>query len=374
MSDTVAVNINLEEYSDNHFMNKLNEDLDKMRDKHILRIHQRLKDIESNSPVSTSSRINISNPSSDSEDDDCFEEGYLSDEQPPVSVISFSKPPLKKLTFREVRDSIHKYYEMDDKYSSELDIVSTFLKGQKHMVLKAADITQLKTNLVLIPAALGSITITIFSLLSKCSPWSGGFLAGLNSFVCILYFMNVVFKWESSSLLYRQWAIQIDKLEQSFDLSDQDKEDCVLDILRDMEKRYMDLKETMTESLPIELKTIYPILYNVNIFTFIKKIELYKKNLIVKFKDIKNEIRYIQWRWSDNLELKGKTRLNFLYKIKEKIKGEILHYKNAYGSMDEMMIKELKRSGIIGLIYWSKKMNIENPVVASYFSTIFEDD
>jgi hypothetical protein len=315
----------------------------------------------------------MSNPSSDSEDNDCFEEGYLSDD-PVISIASFSKPPLKKLTFREVRDSIQKYYETDDTYSNELDIVSTFLKGQKHMVLRAADITQSKIYCVLIPAAMGSITVSIISLLKDCSLWMGPVLSGLNSFVFVLFFMNVFFRWESSYLLYRQSAVLYDKLQQSLDVTDIDKPDFVLDILRDIEKKYADVKETIPISLPIEIKNIYPILFNSNIFTFIKRIELYKKNLIVKFKDIKNEIRYIQWRWGENLESKGKVRLNFLYKIKEKIKDEILNYKNAYGAMDELMIKEIKKSSQIGLFYLSKRMIPDNTVLASYFSTIFEDD
>ena len=214
MIDSVAIDIQPEDITDNHFTNKLDDDLEITRNKKISRIFQRLKDIESSSPISMSSNIYVSNPSSDSEDNDCFEEGYLSDE-PILSVASFSKPPLKKLTFREVRDSIQKYYETDDTYSNELNIVSTFLKGQKHMVLRAADITQSKTYCLLIPAAMGSITVSIISLLKDCSLWMGPVLSGLNAFVFILFFTNVFFRWESSYLLYRQSAVLYDKLEQS---------------------------------------------------------------------------------------------------------------------------------------------------------------
>lgn len=355
-------------YTDSHFMNKLNEELENIRNSQMSRVQQRLIENDSNSPIS------MSNPSSDSDNDDCFEEGYLSEENLPASSSSLKpqlKSPLKKLTFREVRDSIYKYYETDDKYSNELDILSTYLKGQQHVLLKAADTVYFKSHIVLFPAVMGSFTISIFSLVIECSRWSGPFLSGLNAFVFILYFVNIYFKMEASAILYRQWAKQYDKLSLDIaDYSETDKHDFVLDKLRDMEKKFLDLKETMIISLPYEIKNTYPILFNVQIFSFIKRIELYKKNLIVKFKDIKNEIRYILWKWDENT--KGKARLNFLCRIKEKIKDEILHYNNAYGSLDELMTKEMKRS-----VFWfalSKRMNTANPVVASYFSSIFEDD
>ena len=118
-------------------------------------------------------------------------------------------------------------------------------------------------------------------------------------------------------------------------------------------------------------------MYHTNIFTFIKRIEIYKKNLIVKFKDIKNEIRFIQWKWTDQGEgvQKEQLRLDFLFRIKDKIKGEIIHYKNAYGFMNELMIKEMKTAEKKWFFSLSKRVSsMGNPVVSSYFATIFEND
>ena len=40
-----------------------------------------------------------------------------------------------------------------------------------------------------------------------------------------------------------------------------------------------------------------PIISHINIFSFIKKIDHHKKALIVKYKDVKNEIRFIMFQW-----------------------------------------------------------------------------
>ena len=69
-------------------------------------------------------------------------------------------------------------------------------------------------------------------------------------------------------------------------------------------------------------------------FSFIKKIEHHKKNLIMKYKDIKNEIRYIMFKWereNSNIDTKFDfrkqtevKRLEHLMKEKETLKQEIL--------------------------------------------------
>ena len=257
------------------------------------------------------------------------------------------------------------------------------MKGQKHIFSKAVDIIQIKTAWILIPAALGSATITIIAPIIREFVWSGIFISGLNALVFVLFFICYYCKLVSSDIVYRQLSSQYERLEHSLDInklmeSGKDRSSIILEVLKESEKKLADLKETSILGLPSDIKVIFPILYNVHIFTFIKRIEVYKKNLIIKFKDVKNEIRYIEWKWGEKIENKEKTRLEFLCKIKEKIKNEILHYKNAYGCMDELMTKEIKRADQMPICLWtsssmSKRMNIDNPVVSAYFSTIFED-
>jgi hypothetical protein len=268
----------------------------------------------------------MSNPTSDSEGngDDGLEEGdYFETDV----LINYQKQPgLKRLTFKEVRDSINKYYETDDKYSNELDILQTYLKGQKHIFSKAVDIIQIKTTWILIPAALGSATITIIAPIIREFVWSGIFISGLNALVFVLFFICYYCKLMSSDIVYRQLSSQYERLEHSLDInklmeSGKDRSSIILEVLKESEKKLADLKETSILGLPSDIKVIFPILYNVHIFTFIKRIEVYKKNLIIKFKDVKNEIRYIEWKWGEKIENKEKTRLEFLCKIKEKIKN-----------------------------------------------------
>ena len=351
-------------YTDQHFINKLNEDLE------ILRMNQSV--YESNSP------INMSNENSDNSDDE-MDMGY--------NDIVCDKSSLKKLTFREVQKSINKYYEIDDKYSNELDILTTYLKGQKNLYIKSRTITQTKLNLLMIPSLIGTAIISICAPIIQSYNWSGAFISGLNAVVALFISFIHYLKLESSSELYLYLMNQYDRLESAIEFTNnkiaffenKEKNDLVLSKMKEVEKKINEIKETTTIFIPNEVKQIFPIICNVNIFSFIKRIEIYKQNLIIKFKDIKNEIMYIQWKWGDKLENKHQKRLDFLIKIKEKIKDEILHYKNAYGCIDELFMREIKRAdntGLFSIWFWKNKHidMTDNQALKEYLSTIFAVD
>ena len=363
----------LSQYTDEHFMNKLNEDLEKIRTEQYSRIRS---SFNSNSPII------MSNNNSDSDSDDCFEEGIIFDNN---FTQNTNKPPLKKLTFYEVRDSIYKYYETNDTYSNELDILTAYLKCQKQLCMKAEDITHKKLMMCITPAFIGNVTISILSPIIIDYKWSGIFISGLNSIVFMMYFMIYYFKFFQFLQIYRQLIKQYEKLENTMHFTankfmyiekTSDKMDFVLTCIKEIEKKITDMKEPMEVIYPDEIKKILPISYHINIFAFIKRIEIYKKNLIVKFKDVKNEIRYIQWKWGESIEQKEKGRLEFIYKIKDKIKNEILHYNNAYTAMEELLNKELNYSETWTTWICIKKRKIQdisNPVLKAYLSTIFSD-
>jgi len=356
----------LSRYTDEHFMNKLNEELEKIRNiKNI--------DIGSNSPIL------MSNNNSDDEE-------YVEEFDDYYDYHTKEKPAFKKLSFQEIQKSINKYYDSDDKYSNEIDILTTYLKGQKNLYMKSKTVTQTKINMLMLPALIGTSIITIFAPIIQIYNWSGAFISGLNACVALLISIVHYLKLESSADMYLHLTSNYDRLESSLEFANNklgfienktEKNELVLTKMKEIEKRINEIKETINIIIPDEVKRMFPIICHVNIFSFIKRIEVYKKNLIVKLKDIKNEIRYIQWKWGDGIEQKERLRLEFLYTIKDKIKCELLHYKNVYGCIDELFMKEIKRADNISLwsIWVCSKKNTEisdNPVLQEYFSTIFD--
>jgi hypothetical protein len=335
----------IEQYTDNHFMNKLNNELQNIQST-PLRI-QSSQEYESNSPISMS----------DSDSDDCFEHGVLYE--------TTEKTGFRKLSYHEVETSINKYYDTNEKTSNELDILMIYLKGQKHILLKGAFFMYIKTFCLLGSAATGSIFVIIFWLLVDES--LNNYLSGLNAFIFFLYFINIWFDWNSYAVLYRLRASQYHSLSIDSLQVENGERDQVLVILQKVEEK---LREWGDCSLPWECYYFFPILCNIQLFTFIKRIESYKKNLVLKFKDIKNEIRYIQWKCGENMSPREKSRFQFLYYIKEKIKCEILHYKNAYSEIEVFILKEMTDRFVLS----KRKYITENPVVSNFLITIFGDD
>jgi hypothetical protein len=248
------------------------------------------------------------------------------------------------------------------------------------------------------PTILISGVITMIAPFIECTHWSGGVISGLNAIIVLcVSFMNYL-KLESSIEIYLQNVKQYDKIETSLEMTnskllfienDKEKTLMVLNKIKDLEKKMNEIKESTNILIPEEVKILFPIICHINIFSFIKKIEIYKKNLILKFKDVKNEIRYILYKLEldkkDNVEiLKHKYRLQFLYDVKNKLKDEILDFQNAYSHIDtiftkEIKIAEIKKNEWTLFQFWrtSKQSAYTigmNPMIDKYFQFIFADE
>ena len=114
--------------------------------------------------------------------------------------------------------------------------------------------------------------------------------------------------------------------------------------------------------------------------------ELHKRDLIHKFKDVKNEIRYILYKWKNNEtstidQQKDKNRLLFLYDVKEKIKMELGQCKDIYDYIDKLFTKEIKNSQHFNHFFmfcWTRHINNKikkedmHPIIIKYFDFIFQ--
>ena len=341
-----------EENTDDHFTNKLNADLEKIRiaSKNV----HRFKRPESNSPVS------MSPCNSDSETDDTS--------------------GVRRLTFREIHDSIHKYYDV--KCTTEFDLLITYFKCQKQLYIQSELVSRFKMRILSIPAFIGGVSITILSPFINNYAWSGPAISCINSFVLSLVFIIYYFDFLPAIAFYMQTSKQFEKIENMVEsVSDQyasleksdDKLEYCLSHIRSIEKKYMDLKEIMIMDIPFELRKAYPIGYTMQVFPFVKRIETNKKSLIVRLKDAKNEMRYIEWKSEqEGYGDKYRNRMEFLYETKEKLKLQILDYYNAYSCMEDILAKESRRGSIFTT--YKKWTECPNPVVKTYCESIFEDD
>ena len=76
-----------------------------------------------------------------------------------TKVLSKNNNHFKKYSKKDIEKTVEKYYNVDDnKFTNELDVITTYVRGQKNLYIQSKNINQWKLNLLMIP----SILITFF--------------------------------------------------------------------------------------------------------------------------------------------------------------------------------------------------------------------
>ena len=292
----------------------------------------------------------------------------------------------KEITSDDIINSLDKYFDdHDTQISNELDILITYMKGQKNLFIESYIVSKNKLNMLMIPSILITIAVTIFAPIFQNEPWSIGLIAGLNAIAAMSIATLNYLKLETSTQTFYNTATHFDKLETSLEFvssklifvdNTKDKTKIIFDKFQEVETKIQEIKEWNTLFIPREIRRIFPIICHINIFSFIKRIESNKQLLISKFKDVKNEIKYIvsrpNTRYNKN---RIECRLKLLYQQKEKIKEELFHYRNAYSYVDELFTIEIKNAQNYQYCIFfrnshNETCNSKNPIVDRYIHSL----
>ena len=277
-------------------------------------------------------------------------------------VNEIEKHQFKKQDFIDVEREIDdNYLNMNHKYSSSLDILASYIKGQKIIYMEAKNHCEKQLNYLMLPSILLSAFATVLAGM-------GGnelVLMCVNAFIgCILAVINYL-KLDASQEAHKISSRQYDKLQSGVeftsgsillfqnDLSKEDtayQEKQLREKLSNVEQKIGEIKETNQFLVPYSVRQNFPVMFNINIFSLIKKIEDHRKKTITSLKNVKNEISFIQFiqkRQDYDLDEDYKTKLVELFKLKKDLIDEILVLQSAYSMIDSMFLQEIKNAEIL---------------------------
>jgi len=359
-------NTNIEEYTDEHFMNKLNTVLEPFDKQGVVLNDEILQTIStgninvdlrsSNSPMTLSKS---GSEASFDEDDEQELDNTINETGNKLILLNSSSKPKKdkrfrKLSFKEVERSLDTY-DSNCKISNELDIIITYLNGQKNLYIHSKNFTHCKLNILMVPTLVLSTGVTVISPFICLYGWSSITISILNATITLLISLVNYFKLESSYQMYSHLASQYDKLQTVLELANGrliflenaiEQNELIIKTIQEFEEKIFEIKDSSTIFIQEDVKHIFPIISHINIFSFIKRIETYKKSLIFKYRDVKNEIRYILHKINEEKcdDERCKTRIAYLLDIKTKIRDEYIEYNNVYSYMDDAFIQEIKNA------------------------------
>jgi hypothetical protein len=267
--------------------------------------------------------------------------------------------------------------------------------------MESKDYCEKRLNMLMIPAIILSTSVSIITTIleQKSNPNYYIVVVIINGIISLLLALISYLKYDAASEAHKISAIQYDKLQSSIEFTSgsillfcddinneniydtnieniKNKKEIIennmLEKLSEIEKKIAEIKNTNQFIIPNQIRRIYPVIYNTNIFSVIKKIEDYRYKILTFLKNVKNDIRFLNANNNKKVIQKNVyIQINKLFNLKKKLINELLLLQSAFSIIDQMFEQEIKNAEIIKNNFFSF-LFFNNHYILSFF--INEED
>jgi hypothetical protein len=122
----------------------------------------------------------------------------------------------KKKSYKEVEYEIYNdYFDVNEYHSCALDILATYLKGQKLIYMESKAYCEFRLNILMMPSIFLSTIAIVLSAVVNRYKWGAYLIAGINGIISFLLAVVNYLKLDAASEAHKISSHQYDKLQTS---------------------------------------------------------------------------------------------------------------------------------------------------------------